>query len=1130
MKEEKEQLFTKEIEGLEQDERIKKVRSTKHSNILCEGLYGSSLSLFLSALYGISSKQKEKESIPSVVLMKDEETAAYLYNDLLQFLGEEEVLFFPSSYRRHIKYGHIDLASKITRSEVISFLSESKQPIIISYPLAIAERIPDEKVLSEHTLSLSVGQIFDQKKLRQELLEWGFELKDYVYEAGEMAFRGSIVDIFSFNSEYPYRIDFFDNEIDTISSFSPESQSSIEKLKEITIMPNFSTFVSENNRSLLSLVPKNYRLCIEDLNSLFYDIEQLWNAQAFQVEGDKNQFLSSEEMYAQLVPVENIKHEIKELRKIYLQKNGLEPKIHSIPFQIRPQALFHKNFDLLIQALEDYKEENNRVWFLSQKEQQYQRLKQILTDLNREELCPHYLPITLHEGFEDTISKQIFLSDHQIFERFHQYQLKSDRIRQSKVNISIKDVKNFNRGDYLVHYDHGIGRFAGLISTKNSDGTTEEVLKIDYLDNAYILVKLHSLHKLSKYRAKDEVQPKISSLKGGTWSRLKENTKKKIKSMARDLIALYAARKEAQGFAFSADSYLQHELEASFIYEETPDQVKAIESVKTDMEDSKPMDRLLCGDVGFGKTEIAIRAAFKAVNDNKQVAVLVPTTLLAYQHYHTFQKRLQDLPVRIAYFSRAISSKESKQIIEELKEGKIDIIIGTHKLVGKSIAFKDLGLLIIDEEQKFGVKVKEALRKLQVSVDTLSMSATPIPRTLQFSLMGTRDLSNIITPPKNRYPIATEIIPFSKELIAEAINYELSRNGQVFFVHNEIIDIEKVADELRKIVPQSRIAIAHGRLQAPEMEQLLLDFAQHEYDILVSTTIIENGIDISNANTIIIDKAHRYGLSALHQLRGRVGRSERKAFCYLIVPDINLCTSDAKRRLQAITSYSDLGSGLRIAMQDLDIRGAGNIFGKEQSGYISDLGLETYQKVFEEAVQEVKYEEFANLFDKKEQVKKDVLFETDLALSFPPEYIPLDSERIDIYRRLNTLQSFEEMEQFCLYLKDRFGQIPKEGRELLYVPLLRQQAAQLQLEKLTLAQKTLRLYLPSDNKSPFYDSEGYQLIIQYIAKNSKTSFIKEDRKGQRIVGLKNIERVQDALEKLCLISGENCIKLSFDAP
>lgn len=1099
-----------------QQSAIQRIEKTQEPALHCSGLQGSAVATLLATLYrGGEWEQEQWGALPLLVVAHDEEEAGYLYSDLVQLTAKERVCFFPSSYRRHIKYGHVDAGYEVLRAELVTALSDGEQPLIITYPMALAEAIPAKEQLSERIQHCVVGEKYDLKVLRAWLVEEGFTLTDYVYEPGEVAFRGSIVDIYSYNNDFPYRLDFFDDEIESIRTFDPSTQLSKKKMETVSIVSKLSSMGTEQKHSLLSLLASTYRLVFSDYDHAIESLLLLQDTEAMVVEGGEG-FDSTYDMKARLLPVAQLEQEMQSFSTLHLQTTRTLPSMPEVAFQTVLQPLFHKNFELLIEGLERYREQGYKVYFLSEGANQAERLSEILRDLGREDLFPHILSITLHEGFEDHVTRQVFLTDHQLFERYHKYRLKSDKVRLGKVSLTIKDLNSFSPGDYIVHYDHGIGQFAGLI-TMMREGKEEEVLKIVYRNNDYILVSLHNLRKLSKYRAKDDGKPQLSQLGSGAWLRIKEKTKKKIKDIARELIVLYAARKESEGFAFSPDTYLQRELEASFIYEETPDQLKAVEAVKRDMEQARPMDRLLCGDVGFGKTEVAIRAAFKAVCDSKQVAVLVPTTLLAYQHYCTFNERLKDLPVRIAYFSRARTAKETKNLLTELAEGKIDIVIGTHRLVGKNVQFKDLGLLIVDEEQKFGVKVKEALRQLQVNVDTLSMSATPIPRTLQFSLMGTRDLSNILTPPPNRYPIYTEIIDFNTEIIAEAINYELSRQGQVYYVHNRIEDIEDIAAMIHRNVPKCRVAVGHGRMQPSDLEELILDFARHEYDVLVATTIIENGIDIPNANTIIIDRAHHYGLSSLHQLRGRVGRSSRKAFCYLIAPPLSLLNDTSQRRLRAIEGYSDLGSGLRIAMQDLDIRGAGNIFGSEQSGFIADMGIDAYHKVFEEAVREVKREEFAELFtEDKEALEEplDTIFESDLALSFPPDYIPQDAERITLYRELDSLTTEESIEQFCLRLKDRFGPIPQEGEELIRVPSLRSLGRRLGLIKITLRKGGMNLFLPEDSSNAYYQSELFSQLLVYITQHTKTCLIEEGKKGHRVARIRYVSSVQQGVEIL----------------
>lgn len=1052
---------------------------------------------------------------PLCLIGQDAESAAYIYGDLRQILGDGQLFFFPSSYRRHIKYGHSDSAYEVMRAELLSKLRQGETPIIVATPQGIGERIPSQKVVEERFYSIAEGSRLDLDTLRRWLVEEGFTICDYVYEPGEAAFRGSIVDIFSFGAVHPFRIDLFDDEVESLRSFNPESQLSVESLPQCHIVPNLSHISEEDDpRSLLAMLPKSYVVRLASYDGLMHTLEEMASSEATVVEGEG--FTSTSEMKRQLVSSEIVAAELADHRLVLGTKSSRLGKLPGVTFRTQPQPLFRKNFDLFIEGLQRYRTEGYTVYFLTESMAQIERLKGILTEREAAHLMPEVLPLSLHEGFQDAESRLAVITDHQLFERYHKVRIASESVRQGKVSLTLKELSNFSPGDYIVHFDHGIGQFAGLVRTRIGD-VEQEMVKVLYRNNDYIYVNLQSLHKLSKYRSKDDGEPVLSQLGSGAWQRLKERTKKKVKDIARDLIRLYAARKESEGFRFSPDSYLQAELEASFMYEDTPDQLKATEAVKADMESPRPMDRLICGDVGFGKTEVAIRAAFKAVADSKQVAVLVPTTVLAYQHWRTFSERLKDFPVRVEYFSRARKPKETRQMLEELAAGTVDIVVGTHRLVSSNVQFHDLGLLIIDEEQKFGVRVKEKLRKMQVNVDTLTMSATPIPRTLQFSLMGTRDLSNMLTPPRNRYPVATEVVSFHADLIAEAIEYELSRNGQVYFVHNRIRDIEEIASVIRRKVPDARIAVGHGRMKPEELEELILAFSQHEYDVLVATTIIENGIDVPNANTIFIDGAHRYGLAELHQLRGRVGRSNRKAFCYLIAPPLETLPDPAQRRLRAIESYSELGSGMRIALQDLDIRGAGNVFGAEQSGFISDLGFDAYHKVFDEAVREVKLEEFAELFARDvtlRQEAKETLLETDLSLSFPPDYVPQDSERIELYRELDGLASDDDLAAYRMRLKDRFGAIPPETEQLIAVPKLRRLAGELGIERVVLSQGKMRLFLPEQDEDPFYKSKAFSQLLAFATTSVKDCQIEQNRAGKRLIRFERVANVFRAIDLL----------------
>ena len=883
---------------------------------------GSASAMTIAALYA-------KGGGNFICLLNDMEEAGYFYNDLKQLTNSDSVYFFPSAYRRDIKYGHIDPANEILRTEVLSILqNEHPKFIIVSYPEAIAEKVARQEILKENTLPLKVGDTADIINISNALDKNGFEAVDYVYEPGQYALRGSILDVFSFSYEYPYRIDFFGDEIETIRTFDVETQLSKDKLDSIHIVSE----VSKKNASggcLLGSLPNDTLLAVHDLNWCRERIGAIWEEEP--VVADEESFANADLMHAKLVPWDEFMHDALNLRRIQFGLHTAGEANATLNFQTEAQPIFHKNFDMVSLSFHKYLDEGYTIYILSDVEKQAARIRAIFED-RKDDIPFIAVNRTIHAGFADSQLKICCFTDHQLFDRFHKYNLKSDKARSGKITLSLKELNQFTPGDYIVHIDHGIGQFGGLVRME-VNGKMQEVVKLIYQNHDAIFVSIHSLHKLSKYKGKDGEPPKLSKLGTGAWEKMKDRTKKKVKDIARDLILLYAKRKQEKGFAYSPDSFLQQELEASFIYEDTPDQMKATAEVKSDMESARPMDRLICGDVGFGKTEVAIRAAFKAVTDDKQVAVLVPTTVLAFQHYQTFKERLKEFPCKIDYISRARTSTQIKQILKEVKEGEVNILIGTHRIVSKDVAFKDLGLLIIDEEQKFGVSVKEKLRQLKSNVDTLTMTATPIPRTLQFSLMGARDLSSITTPPPNRYPVQTDVERFNPEIIREAINFEMSRNGQVFFINNRIQNIYEIEALVKREVPDARICVAHGQMEPGELEKKILDFVNYEYDVLIATSIIESGIDVPNANTIIINNAQQFGLSDLHQLRGRVGRSNRKAFCYLLSPPLSSLTQEARRRLQAIESFSELGSGIHIAMQDLDIRGAGNMLGAEPVSY-----------------------------------------------------------------------------------------------------------------------------------------------------------------------------------------------------
>ena len=1104
------------------------------------------------------------KSAPSVAIfiLNDTDEAGYFYHDLMRIAGKTDVLFFPSSYRRHIKYGQRDAANEILRTEVLSRLSEiadkSKDQsgnslFIVTCPEAMSELVVSRKRLDERRITVRIGEEHDVIKLSGTLRDFGFTEVDYVYEPGQFALRGSILDVFSFSSEYPFRIDFFGDEIDSIRTFEVQSQLSKDKKESIVIVPELAT-LTEEKVSFLGFLPEDAILVMKDLTFVRDVLDRTFtDGFSSQVKKERLEGLTEVEQHAamkelkadnMLITGAKFVSEATSFRRIEIGNTPTGTPDAKLSFNITPQPLFHKNFDLLAKAFEDYILQGYKIYVLADSSKQHERLQEIMNNEkssgtkdedyslttnnagSNSSLKNNY-PLnsivgTLHEGFTDNTLKACFFTDHQIFDRFHKYTLRSDAARSGKMALTMKELQEMEPGDFIVHVDFGIGKFAGLVRVP-AGNSYQEMIRIVYQNNDKVDVSIHSLYKISKYKRRDsETPPRLSTLGTGAWDRLKERTKKRIKDIARDLIRLYAARRHEKGFAFSADSFMQHELEASFMYEDTPDQLKATNDVKADMESPRPMDRLVCGDVGFGKTEVAMRSAFKAACDSKQVAVLVPTTVLAYQHYQTFTKRLKDFPVRVDYLSRARSAKKTKEVIADLADGKIDIIIGTHKLIGKTVKFKDLGLLIIDEEQKFGVSVKEKLRKMKTNVDTLTMSATPIPRTLQFSLMGARDMSIIRTPPPNRYPISTEVHTFDKEIIAEAINFELSRNGQVFFVNDRINNLPELAMQINKYVPDARVAIGHGQMKPEELEKILLGFINHDYDVLLSTTIVENGIDISNANTIIINDAHRFGLSDLHQMRGRVGRGNRKAFCYLLAPPKSVLTQEARRRLEALETFSELGSGFNLSMQDLDIRGAGNLLGAEQSGFMEDLGYETYQKILNQAVTELKNDEFGEIYEEEMQAGRDFTgddfvedcaIESDLEMYLPDLYVPSSSERMLLYRELDNITDDAGLDAYRSRLVDRFGAVPHEGEELLQVVPLRRIGKRLGCEKIILRMGQMRMQFVGNPMSAYYRSKTFDKVIDYIGRNPRRCNLKEVS-GRRMMIVDGVKTVGDAVKTL----------------
>ena len=1146
---------------------VKSLEDETIRRLFLKGLVASSAPMLFSSVAG-----ELRRTI--VFILNDADEAGYFYNDLLTTVecpqqdAEQPVshtreeggyvpLFFPSSYRRAVKYGQKDAANEILRTEVLSRLAaeqgagegtvSGKPLLIVTYPQAVSELVVSQAHLDEHRITLRTSQQTDVASLVHRLHDLGFQEEDYVYEPGQFALRGSILDVYSFSSELPFRIDFFGNEIDTIRTFTVEDQLSKGRLGQIEIVPELASLQTELV-PFLQFVPDSALLVMRDPAFVYDTLCQTYNegfsSQAMTERLDDATEVEREQIRQEMTR-ENVlcrptqfSNDVARLRIIeYGQRPSAQPQA-TISFHITPQPLFHKNFNLLRQSLDDFLLRGYRLYILADSAKQQQRLKDIFDEAgadpersgsNAQRSKITFTPVdkTLHEGFTDDDLRACFFTDHQIFDRFHKYNLKSDRARSGKIALTMKELQEMEPGDFIVHVDFGIGKFGGLVRVPvqgkaSADGQMQyqEVIRIIYQNNDKVDVSIHSLYKISKYRSGDTgEEPRLSTLGTGAWERLKERTKKKIKDIARDLIRLYARRRHEKGYAFSPDNFMQHELEAGFLYEDTPDQLKSTQDVKADMERAQPMDRLICGDVGFGKTEVAIRAAFKAACDSKQVAVLVPTTVLAYQHYQTFKARLKNFPVRVDYLSRARTAAQTRQVLDDLETGKIDIIIGTHKLLGKAVKWHDLGLLIIDEEQKFGVSTKEKLRKMKTNVDTLTMSATPIPRTLQFSLMGARDMSIMRTPPPNRYPIHTELCTYGHEVIADAINFEMSRNGQVFFVNDRIASLPEIAELIRKYVPDCRVAIGHGQMPPDELEKVIMGFINYDYDVLLSTTIVENGIDIPNANTIIINDAHHFGLSDLHQMRGRVGRSNRKAFCYLLAPPKSVLTVDARRRLEALETFSDLGSGFNLAMQDLDIRGAGNLLGSEQSGFMEDLGYETYQKILSQAVTELKNDEFSDLYADDEgqgreltgdMFVEDCAVESDLEMYFPETYVPGSSERMLLYRELDNIEREDDLVAYRKRLVDRFGPVPPEGEELMQVVVLRRIGKHLGCEKVMLRQGVMTLQFVSNQNSPFYQSKIFGGIIRYVMDNPRRCNFK-DSHGHRLIKIANVPSVSEAV-------------------
>ncbi|MFA5555843.1 MAG: transcription-repair coupling factor [Flavobacteriaceae bacterium] len=1096
--------------------------SSKTTKIAIKGLVGSSTSFVIQALF-------EKSENPFLLIFQDKEEAAYYLNDLENLIGQKDVLFFPSSHRRAYQIEDVDNANVLLRAEVLNRINSRKKPcIIVTYPEALFEKVVTRKQLDRNTLKMAVGDLLSIDFINETLFEYNFKRVDFVSEPGEFSVRGGIIDVFSFSNDNPYRIEFFGNEVDSIRSFDVETQLSIEPQKKITIIPNIENKFSEEKReSFLEYISDKTIIFAENTELLTHQLDKI--------------FEKAKETFAGFSS--DIKHQSPD--ELFLSKSAFLDKAElftyvelsgkpvfdikaEFQFNTKPQPSFNKQFDLLRDNLIENQKLGYQNFLFSSSEAQSKRFDDIFQSISGEdnEDWKSYKSFVfpLFQGFIDNDLKIVCYTDHQIFERYHKFKIKDGYSK--KQTITLKELNSLTVGDYVTHIDHGIGKFGGLQKIQ-VEGKTQEAIKLVYAENDIVYVSIHSLHKIAKFNGKDGTPPKIYKVGSGAWKALKQKTKARVKHIAFNLIQLYAKRRTEKGFAFAPDSYLQYELESSFIYEDTPDQSKATQDVKADMELDRPMDRLVCGDVGFGKTEVAIRAAFKAVDNGKQVAVLVPTTVLAFQHHKTFSERLKEMPVRVDYLNRFKTAKQKAETLKALEEGKVDILIGTHQLVSKDVKFKDLGLLIVDEEQKFGVNVKDKLKTIGHNIDTLTLTATPIPRTLQFSLMAARDLSVITTPPPNRYPIETQLISFSEEVIRDAVAYEIQRGGQVFFIHNRIENIKEVAGMIQRLVPDAKIAVGHGQMDGKKLEELMLGFMNGEFDVLVSTTIIESGLDVPNANTIFINNANHFGLSDLHQMRGRVGRSNKKAFCYFITPSFSTLTEEARKRLDALVRFSELGSGFNIAMKDLEIRGAGDLLGAEQSGFINEIGFETYQKIMNEAIEELKENEFKELYEDENSVEnkkyvKEFSIDTDLELLFPDEYINQVSERLNLYNELSELKTEEALQQYEQRLIDRFGPLPRQAKSLLDSLRIKWIATEFGIEKIILKQNKMVAYFIADQQSDFYQTTKFRKVLTFVQYNPTLCKMKEKetRNGLRLLlSFENIKTVKKALEVLSLMKG-----------
>lgn len=1099
---------------------ISQAISNKANKISIKGLVGSSTSFVVQALF-------EKSENPFLLIFQDKEEAAYYLNDLEGLVGQKDVLFFPSSHRRPYQIEDVDNANVLLRAEVLNRINSRKKPcIIVTYPEALFEKVVTRRQLDRNTLKMAVGDLLSIDFINETLFEYNFKRVDFVSEPGEFSVRGGIIDVFSFSNDNPYRIEFFGNEVDSIRSFDVETQLSIEPQKKITIIPNIENkFAEEKRESFLEYISDKTVIFAENTELLTYQLDKLFEKAKETFAGfssdikhqkpeelflSKAEFLDKAELFTYVElsgkPVFDIKAEFQ--------------------FNTKPQPSFNKQFDLLRDNLTENQKLGYQNFLFSSSEAQSKRFDDIFQSISGEEnedwKSYKSFVFPLFQGFIDEDLKIVCYTDHQIFERYHKFKIKDGYSK--KQTITLKELNSLTVGDYVTHIDHGIGKFGGLQKIQ-VEGKTQEAIKLVYAENDIVYVSIHSLHKIAKFNGKDGTPPKIYKVGSGAWKALKQKTKARVKHIAFNLIQLYAKRRTEKGFAFAPDSYLQYELESSFIYEDTPDQSKATQDVKADMELDRPMDRLVCGDVGFGKTEVAIRAAFKAVDNGKQVAVLVPTTVLAFQHHKTFSERLKDMPVRVDYLNRFKTAKQKAETLKALEEGKVDILIGTHQLVSKDVKFKDLGLLIVDEEQKFGVNVKDKLKTIGHNIDTLTLTATPIPRTLQFSLMAARDLSVITTPPPNRYPIETQLVSFSEEVIRDAVAYEIQRGGQVFFIHNRIENIKEVAGMIQRLVPDAKIAVGHGQMDGKKLEELMLGFMEGEFDVLVSTTIIESGLDVPNANTIFINNANNFGLSDLHQMRGRVGRSNKKAFCYFITPSFSTLTEEARKRLDALVRFSELGSGFNIAMKDLEIRGAGDLLGAEQSGFINEIGFETYQKIMNEAIEELKENEFKDLYESENSVEnkkyvKEFSIDTDLELLFPDEYINQVSERLSLYNELSELKTEEALQQYEQRLIDRFGPLPRQAKALLDSLRIKWIATEFGIEKIILKQNKMVAYFIADQQSDFYQTAKFRKVLTFVQYNPTLCKMKEKetRNGLRLLlSFDNIKTIKRALEVLSLL-------------